>query len=686
MGVLATAAVFAPVASAQQPVPGPPAAIDGPSADIVRPSGLGLSVARDGSGGLVYLKQVNGTPHVFVSALVGGAFQAPVEVDSGLAGGSSQPVVAAGNGGLLLIGFINAGELYVVERANPAAAYTTPAGLAGGASNPAISITNFPKAYLAFTIQDGGGHDVRTAYWANGSWALEGPPLNATPADDAGTGSGRPAVAAAGDGIAIVVWGENGHVYSRRVWGTNPSVVDEQADAPPGGCTEASADEPAVGAGGDSSYAAVAFREQVTCSGQQQSRVLSNRLHASIFDGITNADGQSGAPADGAQDPQVAANEYGAGWVTSERTVSNAVIAQSLNQNTQPAGVEPVNSLPITAAPDPVPATAGLYSTFIAWQQQPGASGSSEVRVRYAPDGATLGPEIIASSPAQGPVDAADGIAAAGDAYGEAAVAWLQGAPGSSAVMVDQMYQSPGPFAAIRPLRYARSSQPVFSWTTPHGWGPMRYSLNASGATVAQTYASSAVPAAPLPDGRHSWQVVSTNPAGQQSRTKVASVFIDTVPPRVKIRLPRLGQTGARFATTVTYSDPPPPGEPRSDASGVAKVLVKWGDGKSTKVKLHTHPASHVYGHSGRYKITVTVTDKAGNVTKLTTTVRVLKTLPKRVAQHTVAAGGPQPTGGAAKRAAKRSAVDRPRRARTAARRPGRRTTTLTGSTGPTSR
>ncbi len=172
-----------------------------------------------------------------------------------------------------------------------------------GASNPAISISNFPKAYIAFTVADGGGHDVRTAYWNKGSWALEGPPLNSTPADNAGTGSGRPDVAAAGDGIAIVVWGENGHVYSRRVWATSPSVVDEQADAPPAGCTEASADEPAVGAGGDSSFAAVAFREQVTCGGQQQSRVLSNRLHASIYDGITQADGLSGAPADGAAGP-----------------------------------------------------------------------------------------------------------------------------------------------------------------------------------------------------------------------------------------------------------------------------------------------------------------------------------------------------------------------------------------------
>ncbi len=352
-----------------------------------------------------------------------------------------------------------------------------------------------------------------------------------------------------------------------------------------------------------------------------------------------------------------------------------------------------MNSLPITASPDPVPAAAGLYSTFIAWQQEPGSTAPSEIRVRYAPDGAALGPEMVASSPAQGPVDAADGIAAAGDVYGEAAVAWLQGAPGQSTVMVDQMYQAPGAFSAVKPLHYARTAQPLFSWTTPHGWGPMRYSLAVSGVTVAQTYATSAIPAAPLPDGPHSWQVFDANPAGQQSKTKIASVFIDTVPPRVKLRLPRLAQAGSKFGATVTYSDLPPLGEPPSDASGVAKILVKWGDGKSTQVRFRTHLASHFYRRTGRYQITVTVTDKAGNVTKLTTTVGVVRKVPKHVAQHTLIKGGPQPTGGASKRAAKRRAAQRSRRAMTAARArqrttPGATTATATstGPTGPTSR
>lgn len=668
--LFATAGVLglsAPGAGAQQPVQGPPAAVDGPSPDIARPSGLDLSVARDGSGGLVYVKQVAGAPRVFVSALVGGSFGAPVQVDASLGGASSQPVIAAGNGGLLLIGFINGGELYVVSRATSAAAFGQPLALAGGASNPSLSLTNFGKAYLAFTAADGGGFDVRTAYY-NGAWALEGPPLNVAPADNAGTGSSRPQVAAAGDGVAIVVWGENGHIYSRRVWATTPSVVNQQADGPPSGCTESSADAPAVGAGGDSSFAAVAFREQVTCGGHQQSRVFTNRLQASAYNGITNADGLSGPAAEGAQDPQVAVTEYGEGWVTSERTLTEGVFAQGLSDNAQPLGAAQINSLPITSAPDPVPAIAGLYSTFIAWQQQPGGTGPSEIRVRYAPDGETLGPEIVASSPAQGPVDAADGIAAAGDVYGEAAVAWLQGPPGASTLMVDQMYQPPGPFLA-RAIHYVTTSTPAFAWTRPHGWGPMKYSLVVSGALVGQTYGSSGTPAAPIPDGPHSWQIFAANPAGQQSKTKVAGVFIDTVPPHVKLRLRSPAVAGTNLLTTLTYADLPQPGEPRFDASGVAKVVVRWGDGTTTRLRLGTHHVSHTYRHAGRYEVTVLVSDRAGNLTRLVAKLRVVKSAPKgkhstttltfSAPATTPTTSTPGPTGGATRRRARKAAATR---------------------------
>jgi hypothetical protein len=635
LALLLSIASLSSPAAAQQPVPAAPAVIDGPSPDIVRPSALGLSVARDGTGGLVYLKQVAGVPHVFASQLGGGSFRTPVQLDGGLTGASSQPVIAAGNGGLLLIAFINGGELYALGRASLTAPFAAPLALAGGASSPSISMSNLGKAYVAFAVADGAGSDVRSAYYYNGRWALEAPPLNAVAADNAGTGTGRPDVATAGDGVGIVAWGEGGHVYSRRVWATSPSVVYEQADAALGGCTEASADEPVVGTQGDSSYAEVAFHEVVTCGGPQQSRVLMNRLHGSAYDGITAADGLSGS-SDGADAPQIAMGEYGHGWVTSARNGAHDLFATVLGANGFAGGTTQVNGLGNATAPAGIPGLAGLYSTLIAWQQSPGAAGLPEVRVRYAPDGTTLGPEMVLSAPTQGPADAANGLGVAGDVVGDAAVAWLQGASGAEQVVVDQLYQGPGQFSPVKRFRYVNTSQPVLTWRAAHEpWGPMHYAVNVDGSQVAQTTSTSVRLPAPVADGRHSWQVTGANPAGQQSQSRPATVFVDTVSPTVAVKLFGKPVIGSKLHVYASYVDLPQAGEPPADASGIAKVVVLWGDGTIVRPRRGSHRSFHAYRRPGRYQIAVVVLDRAGNASRAVITARVVK--PKKNARKPAA-------------------------------------------------
>ena len=603
-----------------QPSPGPPQVIDGPSAAI--DSLGGFSVARDGTGGLVYLKTVAGLPRVFVSRLVGGQFQPPVQVDGGLVGASSQPVIAAGNNGVLLVGFINAGALYVADVTSSSAAFGAPQELAAGASNPSLQMTNFGKGYLAFTVADGAGFDVRAAYYnVGGPWALESTPLNNSPADDAGTGSGAPAVAAAGDGVAIVAWGENGHIYSRRVWGTAPSVVDEQADpSSVGGCNEVSAGEPSVSAGGDSSYADVAFQETVSCGGVQQSRVLVNRLQASEFDGFTAADAGAGD----ADEPHVAMTEYGAGWVTAAQENTGGVIAMQLGTNGTYGTPEQINAVADGSAPYAVAATAGLFSNFIVWQQDPGSTGPAEIRLRYQPKSSALGPEMVISSPASGPTDAARGLAAAGDVGGDAAAAWVQGTGSSSEIVVDQLYEPPGSVAPAKGLTYARSHEPLLSWSPAAGrWGPDTYTVTVDGRLVGQTTSTSLRVPVSLRDGVHSWQVTAVNPAGVTGKSGVAKVFIDTVKPTLSVAVSGARRAGSGVAVTMRYRDAPPAGLPARDASGVEKLTVRWGDGTVTHLKPGEHRAVHAYRRAGRYKITVFVTDRAGNSRKVVKVVRI---------------------------------------------------------------
>ncbi len=605
-----------PAVAAADPVAAPPRAISAPGVLSLSP----LATTRDGNGGLVYLQHAGGVTHVFVSHLVGGVFQAPQQVDAGFGGPSSQPVIAAGNGGDAVIAFVNGGGLYVSTTTSTHTGFGSPRLLAAGSSNPAVGMSNYGKAYVAFTASGAGGHDVRVAYYNHGQWAMEPTPLDASAGDDAGTGSGRPDVAVAGDGVAIVVWGEGGDIYSRRVWGTSPSVISEQADPPSvGGWSEVSADEPTVATEGNSSYADVAFHETLSSGGATQSRVLMSRLRASVYDRFSQPDGLGTPGGSGADQPQVAMNEYGRGFVSSARTDTNAVIAAPLGSNGTIGTPAQVNNEADFSLPYAAPGTAGLTSTLIAWQHDPGLFGSPEIRLRYAGDGRTLGSERVVSSPAQGPTDAADGLSTGGDGVGDAVAAWLQGPPGARGVVVDQLYAHLGGFSMASSY-YQRSAQPRLRWDPPNAvWGPIRYLVTVDGRQVAQTYSPTVRVPSRLSNGRHTLQVRAINPAGLSSAMRTATFFVDTVKPQVKLTLTGALQPRSLLRASVTYTDAPR-GVHRSAASGVKSVVISWGDGSRYRI---VHTKLHAYRRPGRYRIKVTVTDRAGNATTVSKVVRI---------------------------------------------------------------
>ncbi len=605
--------------------------IDGPSPSI---TGLtGLSVARDGTGGLVYLKSVAGVTHVFLSRLLAGVFGPPEQIDvgSGLAGASSQPVIAASAPGKLLIAFINGGGLYTVQAADGQSPISAPSQLfpdarepSAGASNPALAISTFGKAYLAFTATDASGSDVRAGYYYRGVWGLESPPLSLSHTDAAGTGPRRPAVAAAGDGVGIVVWGENRHVYSRRVSGLQPSVVDEQADVPM--TSGESADQPVVASGGDSSYAIVAYRELPDGSAQP-SRVVMDRLRGSSFDQIAAADANPSGQ--GADQPQAAVTEYGAGFVTSEHDQSHDLYAAPLNNNEGFTGsTQQVNGQSQTAAPHAVPATAGLYSTLIAFQQTPGSDGLPEIRVRYAPFDLALGPEQLVSSPALGPADAASGLVAGGDIAGDAAIAWVQGLSPNAQIVAAQLYQPPGGFAPTSPFGYSTSAHPVLAWSAASElWGAVGYDVTLDGNLLATTTATQVQIPTPVPDGRHSFQVTAINQAGQRTTAGPETVLVDTVAPQASIRVTGARRVGRTLRLGVSAVDMPAPNAGAA-ASGIATVQVKWGDGAKAFIQ---HTATHTYRRHGTYSLIVIVSDRAGNRTVVTRQLTIrTKPKPKR--------------------------------------------------------
>ena len=55
----------------------------------------------------------------------------------------------------------------------------------------------------------------------------------------------------------------------------------------------------------------------------------------------------------------------------------------------------------------------------------------------------------------------------------------------------------------------------------------------------------------------------------------------------------------------------------------MAALTIRWGDGTTTRIKPGTHRLVHAYRRPGRYRITVTVADRAGNQTRAARTVRI---------------------------------------------------------------
>jgi hypothetical protein len=593
--------------------------IDGPSAAI---HGLsGLFVARDGTGGLVYLKDVGGVPHVFVSSLTGGVFQAPRQLDSGLGGASSQPVISGNSGGELIVAFINGGELYTVLAPNGLAGWPAPQPMYGGASNPSLSMNSFGKAYLAFTASGSGGTDVRTLYFAAGQWAPASPPLDVVTGDGAGAGSNRPRVVACGDGTGIAVWGEAGHIYVRRVLGASPSVLAYRAD--PGsflGASEVSAGTPMIAAGGDSSYASVAFAETFSTGAAHQTRALFSHLIAGRLSGAQAVDGLAGPGPQNADQPATATTEFGAGFVTAEQTTTHNLYALRLSGNAWPAGVTQVNSLPALAAPDAVASPAGTVSTMIAWQQDPGAGAIPEIRLRYAPDGITLNPEQVLSSSSLGPANADLGLAAGGDLAGDAAVAWVQGSGNQTRIVTAQLFQAPGSFAPASLLRYSTSVNPALQWSpASEQWGAPTYQVKLGGVLMAQTTSTSATIPTPLAQGRHAWQVSAVNRAGAATVARSATVLVDSRPPSVTLRVTGPRHPGGKLRVLVRAHDTRP-GLPAGQVSGVTSVQVKWGDGYKPFVRS---TSVHAYRRRGSFLLTVIAHDRAGNRTVVHKKVRI---------------------------------------------------------------
>lgn len=576
--------------------------VDGPSADI---RALGdLDLARDGSGALAYVRRVDGVDRVFVARFVDGVFQAPEQLDGGLPGPGSQPVVGASDGGRLVVVFVSGGAVYgVVRPAGTSWLAPTPLGLG---ADPAVDLSINGTAFASFTSAG----DVRIARVdrrLNG-WTVLPQVADVDPARPAGIGGGRSRVAVSADGIGIVTWGEGGHVYARKMFGGGLSNAPQ--DLTPAtfeGRVSGTSDLPDVDAEDDSSYAWVVFRQRFADGG---TRILARRQRGTGFDDPVAVD-VGDEPTGG---PRIDLNGRGVAVATTSGARSGQPMSAATDGDRFGAGGRLF--VPSVVASAVVPAIGENKDVLIGAVL--GAAGEAPyVRAHTVEDG-RLGPDLTLSRPELGPVAPELGFDVAADRASGAVVAWIQGGPDDRRLVAGYRDRPPGYFAGYTSQRCCQGPRPRLSWQgSLNIWGPVRYVVTVDGKPVGETADTQLRLTAPLRAGTHKWQVYAFDARGQSKRARTRTLRIDDAKPILSIGYKRIKRV---VRLSLRARDPARRGH---RASGVRAIVVSWGDSSKRAGGRSSLRTSHRYRRGGRYRLRITVTDRAGNKRTSLRTVRM---------------------------------------------------------------
>lgn len=576
--------------------------VDGPSADI-RSVG-DVDIARDGTGAVAYVRRDGGVDHIFVSRLANGVWQAPERVDAGLDASAATPAVAASDGGRLAVVFIAGGSAFAVVRQAGAPAWGAPQLLASGAADPSVDMSFNGAAYATYTVNG----DVAAARMDRTATAFVGIPsaLDAVPASVAGVGSARSRVAIAADGTGVAVWGESGHVFARRMYGTNPSSVYQDLTlADLDGHAGGTADAPSVDIEDDSSFAWVVFRQQFNDGGAAKPRAIGVRLRGSRSDPPVAFDGL-GWGGQGVEPPAVDLNGKGVGIATAGTTGGSALASVLKDDILNPARVLGGSGPPA----QPIGAVAETTDRVVGWVSPAdgtvhGVFYDDKAASRLIPG---PGPDTALTSPDLGPVDPAAGFDVAGNRTGDFAFAFIQGSGDARRLVVAEYDRLPGAFRISTSSKLWRNviKNPLAWGTALDLWGPLTYTVLIDGKPVAQTQTTKAtLPVGALSEGLHTWRVTATDRRGQSVTTTVKPLKVDTIAPTVSFSVKRK----QRVATvTAKPADVIPPS---GNAAGIKYVRIDWGDGTGFE---QARKASHSYRRKGAFTVRVSATDRAGNV------------------------------------------------------------------------
>jgi hypothetical protein len=626
-----------------------PVTLDGPSQDIVGFGGAAM--AEDGSGGVVYLKAVGGTPHVFVSRYIEGRWLAPVRVDYEEPYAAGYPQIGAVDGGELVVVWVTAWATEGGQPVDELLSATLDSGSSGfgpaqivdpdigrgtGAS-PDLAVTSTGQGDVVYRVVSAGegqkstllrpgdvGEEVRVAHFNGETWTDLGA-INKDPSASMRppTEANEPRIALGPTGNGVVVWQEpeagrsnitgTARIWARRIFGSSLGYVMEvSAEAYDGVALEQDAEAPAV---------AVSYLGQAQVAYRQPAGANSPLPGPRIFvNDLPN--GESGVPS-----TEHPSGTRFAGAVIADPSVTGGKAAVVGPPTLDLDGSEELRLLyDSNGAPRVVEGTdkglAGTLSLGPAWvgSEYAGASvvnpegggisawptadahGSPAVAVREDFPGGGVQTGLV-SGGAGGRVGE---ISVGRSTLGDGLVAWLQGRIGDAAIVADDVSAPPGRFAVSVPRGWVKPAGVVVTWQPPvNANGPLAYRVVLDGREVltSVTLAPSGVyearlPTAALGSGRHSIQVLATDRLGGSTLTGVSKLRVDGVAPTVRVLPTRRGN-----AVTVRASD-------RYAGLDAAAVAVSFGDGSGARGRAYV---THRYAHPGVYTVVVDVRDRIGN-------------------------------------------------------------------------
>jgi hypothetical protein len=277
----------------------------------------------------------------------------------------------------------------------------------------------------------------------------------------------------------------------------------------------------------------------------------------------------------------------------------------------------------------PVAALAGSTQGLVAWQQEDGTSPAQIMgrRGTLFGNGELLGsafaPQQPLSEPLGGPTQAGLGLEASSDRQGDLLVGFVQGlseGPGPRRISVSYYDVPPAAFSGTFTQSFQPRALPLLTWRAAADLlGPVRYEVSLEGAPPFSVAGPRTRPQAPLADGEHTLDIAAIDSQGQRTAAPRRVVRVDKGLPRARVGIRGLRRARRNLRFLVAASDPPRRQGVRT--SGVARIIVSFGDGSPRRTIRHD--ILHAYASPGGYRVIVTVVDRAGNVTRYRPVVRI---------------------------------------------------------------